>query len=149
MFEGASSINALSSAVSNELNSVIFALKCGCCFDESEVQILKSVVNQWKTCRISAVVLTHCERLLAEERGKMIEQFKKDYPSVAKLMGKGILAVGFPEKSHIQPGSELSQRVEEDRKKLRQLIYSCDKKVNVSQTEGRLQIEDLLCCSIL
>ena len=39
-------------------------------------------------------------------------------------MGKGILAVGFPDSSHVQPGSPLSQRVEEDKANLRQLIYS-------------------------
>ena len=44
-------------------------------------------------------------------------------------MGKGILAVGFPDSSHIQPGSQLSQRVEEDKAKLRQLIYLCDEVV--------------------
>ena len=60
----------------------------------------------------------------------MIEQFKKDHPSIAKLMGKGILAVGFPDSSHIQPGSPLSQRVEEDKANLRRLIYSCGELVD-------------------
>jgi hypothetical protein len=76
-------------------------------------------------------VLTHCERLSEEERGEMIEQFKKDHPSIAELMGKGTLAVGFPDSSHIQPGSPLSQMVEEDKANLRKLIYSCDEQKNV------------------
>ena len=126
LFEGASSIDTLPSAVPKKLDLVMIVLKCGCSFDESEVEVLKSVVSEWKIRRISALVLTHCERLSEEEREGRIEQFKKDYPSVAELMGKGILAVGFPDNSHVQPGSQLSQRVEEDRKKLRQLIYSCD-----------------------
>jgi hypothetical protein len=37
----------------------------------------------------------HCE----EERGEMIKQFKKDHPSITELMGKGILAIGFPDSS--------------------------------------------------
>ena len=126
LFEGASSIDEFSSAVPEKLDLVIFVLKRGCDFDESEVEILKSVVSEWKISRISALVLTHCERLSEEERGEMIEQFKKDHPSIAELMGKGILAVGFPDSSHIQPGSPLSQRVEEDKASLRQLIYSCE-----------------------
>ena len=55
---------------------------------------------------LSVLVLTHCEHLSEEERGEMIncKQFKKDHPSVASLMDKRILAVGFPDSSHIQPG---------------------------------------------
>ena len=63
----------------------------------------------------------------------MIEQFKKDHPSIAELMGKGILAVGFPDSSHIQPGSPLSESVDEDKANLRQLIYSCDEPVHVQR----------------
>ena len=36
----------------------------------------------------------------------MVEQFKQDHPSVARLMGKRILAVGFPDRYHVQPRSE-------------------------------------------
>ena len=126
LFEGASSINEL--AVPDKLNLVIFVLKHGYDFDESEVAILKSVMSEWRISGISALVLTHCERLSVEKRGEMIEQFKKDHPSIAEQMGKGILAVGFPDSSHIQqPG--LSQKVEYDKWKLRQLIYSCDEPV--------------------
>ena len=126
LFEGASSIEELFSAVPDKLNLVIFILKRGYDFDESEVEILKSVMNKWQISGISALVLTHCECLSEEERGEMIEQLKKDHPSIAEMMGKGILAVGFPDSSHIQPGSPLSQRVEEDKANLRQLIYSCE-----------------------
>ena len=131
LFEGASSIDELSSAVPEKLDLVIFVLKHGYDFDESEVEILKSVVSEWKISIISALVLTHCEHLSEEERGEMIEQFKKDHPSIAELMGKGILAVGFPDSSHIQPGSMLSQRVAEDKASLRRLIYSCGELVNL------------------
>ena len=133
LFEGASSIDKLSSAVPEELDLVIFVLKRGCDFDESEVAILKSVMNRWQISRISVLVLTHCERLSEEERGEMIEQFKKDHPSIAELMGKGILAVGFPDNSHIQPVSLLSERVDEDKANLRQLIYSCDELVHAQR----------------
>jgi hypothetical protein len=136
LFEGASSIDELSSAVPEELSLVTFVLKRGCDFDESEVEILKSIVNEWNISRISALVLTHCERLSEEERGEMIEQFKKDHPSIAELMGKGILALGFPDSSHIQPGSPLSQRAEEDKANLRQLIYSCDEPICIVRSCG-------------
>ena len=104
LFESAISIK-LSSAVPEKLDLVRFVLKHGYDFDEIEVEILKSVVSEWKISIISALVLTHCERLSEEERGEMIEQFKKDHPSIAELMGKGILAVGFPDSSLVQSGS--------------------------------------------
>ena len=129
LFEGASTINGLSSDVFYPLNVAIFVLKHGRSFDENEEKILEAVVCKWKIIQILALVITHCERLSEEEREKMINQFKENHPSVAELMGKGILAVGFPDGSHVQPGSQLSQSVEKDRKKLRQLIYLCDEPV--------------------
>ena len=105
LFEGFSSIDALSSNLPRELHLVIIILKYGCSLDEDEQKLLKRVMNKWQISGITALVLTHCERLSEEERGEMIEQFKKDHPSIAEQMGKGILAVGFPDSSHIQPGS--------------------------------------------
>ena len=127
LFDGASSVNVLNDDISSTLNLVIFVLKRGCSFDSSDVERLQSISSKWKISEISALVLTHCEGLSEEERGKIIEQFKKHHPIIAKLMGKGILAVGFPDSSHIQPGSELSDNVEEDKASLRQLIYLCEK----------------------
>ena len=126
LFVSASAIDELSSPILNEMNLVIFVLKHGSIFDVRESEILEAVVYKWNFSVISALVLTHCERLSEEEREGIIMQFKKDHPSIAKLMGKGILAVGFPDSCHVQPGSPLSRRVEEDKAKLRQLIYSCD-----------------------
>jgi hypothetical protein len=177
LFEGATSIDKLSSAISEWLNLVIFAFKGGYDFDVSEVEKLRSFVSEWKISRISALVLTHCECLSEEERGEMIKRFKKDHPSIAELMGKGILAVGFPDSSHVQPESPLSRRVEEDKANLRQLIYLCDEPVSQfspqnenrrsPQNENLEQLENIqplqnengqphqnenrrcLCCSIL
>ena len=134
LFEGARSVSNLKCDIPKGLNLVIFVLKCGSSFDADEGEIFNSVVHEWKISEISALVLTHCERLSEEERGKMIEEFKNS--SLAKLVGKGIFAVGFPDSSHIQPGSELSQRVEKDIKKLRQLICLCDKRVTIPQTRS-------------
>ena len=49
-------------------------------------------------------------------------------------MGKGFLAVGFPDSSLVEAETELSDRVEDDKAKLRQLIYSCDKPVVIPQS---------------
>ena len=122
-----------------DLNLVIFVLRFGCDLDLDETEILKTVIKKWKISQVSVLILTHCEHFSEEEREKMIEQFKKDHPSVAELMGKGILAVGFPDNSHIQPGSQLSQSVKDDTKKLRELIYSCDERVNISETDEYAQ----------
>ena len=149
LFEGFSSINALSSNLPRELHLVIIILKYGCTFDEDEQKILKRVMNKWQIGGISALVLTHCENLSEEEEKEVIERFKKDHPSIAELMGKGILAVGFPDSSHIQPGSPLSQRVKEDKKKLRQLIYSCNDPMFIPQFNHLDENRQLSWCSIL
>ena len=133
LFEGASSIDSLPSEFSGNLDLAIFVFKRGYRFDENEQKILEAVTSKWKISQISALVLTHCERLSEEERQIVIEQFKKDNPSVAKLMGKGILAVGFPDSSHVQPGSQLSQKVADDKAKLRRLIYSCHDTVTIPE----------------
>ena len=136
LFEEAITIDTLSCEVPTQLNFVIFVLKCGHSFDASEREILEAIMSKWKISGISALVLTHCEHFSEEEREKKIEQFKNDYPSVTKLMGKGILAVGFPDNSHIQPGSELSQTVLTDKNKINQLIYSCDKGICIPPPEN-------------
>ena len=134
LFEGASSIDTLSSAVSSELHLVVFVLKHGCRFDESKVKL---IISEWQISEISVLVLTHCERLSEEERGLEIVQFKKDHQSVAELMGKGILAVGFPDSSYVENETELSERVEADKSNLRQLIYSSDEPVTIPQSSLR------------
>ena len=67
LFEGASSVDKLASALPEMLNLVIFVLKCGCDFDESEVEILKSVVSEWQISGISALILTHYQRRREEK----------------------------------------------------------------------------------
>ena len=48
-------------------------------------------------------------------------------------MGKGILAVGFPDSQCIQHELLMSLCVEDDKTKLRKLIYSCSKGVTFSK----------------
>ena len=131
LFEGASSIDNLFYDIPEHLNLVIFVLKRERQFNADEREILKTVMNKWKISGISALVLTHCDYLSEEEREKMIEQFKQDHSSVAELMGKGILAVGFPEIFHVQHGSQLSRSVKEDEMKLKKLLYSCDERLKI------------------
>ena len=129
LFEDVTSIDKLPFSVTVELNLnlIIFVLKHGYNFRENEVEVLKSTVNKLKISQISSLVLTHCERLSEKDRGEVIKQFKKDHLLVAKLMGKGILAVGFPD--NVESYIDLSEKVEDDKAKLRKLIYSCDKSV--------------------
>ena len=74
---------------------VIVVLKYGRNLNESEQKILKGVVSKWQISGISCLIPTHCEKLSEEDEKEVIEQFKKDHPSITELMGKGILAVGF------------------------------------------------------
>ena len=128
LFEGYSSADYLSFDIPEVLDLVLIILKHGCSFNMKEREILSLVVNKWKISKISALVLTHCEGLSEEEREEMIEQFKKDHKSIAELMGKKILAVGFPGNSHIP---QFSQRVKHDKEKLKDLVYSCNEGVNI------------------
>ena len=141
-FQGHCSIEYLSSDLPTKLDLVLFVLHQDGKFISDELKKLQALMNKRKISRISALILTHCERLSEDERGEMIEKFKKDHPSVTKLMGKGILAVGFPDNSHIQPGSQVSQRVEGDRAKLRHLIYSCNEGVFIPQADNNSQGSD-------
>ena len=145
LFEGKSTMRDLSSDIQS-LHLVLFVLKCELHFDAREREILESVMREWQISRISALVLTHCERLSEEEREKMVEQFKKDHPSLAKLMGKGVLAVGFPGSSHV---TEMNESVEDDKAKLRQLIYSCDDPVFIPQPSPQNESRRRFRCSIL
>jgi hypothetical protein len=133
LFEGLSSDDSLQSNLPDDLSLVMVVLKQRCRFDADERGRLEAVMTKWKISRISALVLTHCESLSEKEQKNAIKQFKKDHPSITELMGKGILAVGFPDSSYIQPGSPLSQRVEEDKARLRQLVYSCDEVMSISK----------------
>ena len=137
LFEGLSSDDTLYSDIPDDLNLVVVVLKQGRRFDADERERLKALIAKWQIHQISAIALTHCESLSEKERKSTIKQFKKDHPSIAKLMGKGILAVGFPDSSHIQAEPELSQRVEDDKASLRQLIYSCDEGLLISEAQAR------------
>ena len=119
MFEGVTSISILSSEIPESLNLIIFVLRCGHSFDADERKMLKTLMSEWKISRISALALTHCERLSEDDREMVIKQFKQDHLSIAELFGKGIVTVGFPDSSCIRPGSALNQSVEDDIKKLR------------------------------
>lgn len=137
LFEGVCTRRALSSRIPSSLNLVLFVLKSGHRFNQKETEILESVSSEWQISRISALVLTHCECLSEEERAILIGQFKRDHPSVAQLMGKGIHAVGFPDSSHVKGETGLSESIEDDRTKLRKLIYSCDEPVHIFCPEDR------------
>ena len=154
LFESANSIDTIFKTPQT-LDLVIFVLKRGCSFDIDSREILKTITNKWKISQISALVLTHCQDLSEEERERVIEQFKKDHPSVTELMGKGILAVEFPNNSYVENNTELSEKVKDDKANLRQLIYSCDKRVHIPGPSEDMELaprtvnREHLCCSIL
>ena len=131
LFEGVCTMRELSSIIPSSLNLVLFVLKSEHRFNQKEREILKAVTSEWQISRISAVVLTHCEGLSEEKRAILIGEFKKDHPSIAELMGKGIYAVGFPDSSLVKGDTELSISIEDDKAKLRKLIYSCDEPVHI------------------
>ena len=150
LFESANSIDTIFKNPQT-LDLVIFVLKRGCSFDIDSREILKTIVNKWKISWISALVLTHYDDLSEEEREKEVKQYKKDHPSVAELMGQGVIAVGFPDNFHVPFGSELSQMVEDDKTKLKQLIYSSKEGVNIPSQYPTTPNNKRCCsqCSIL
>lgn len=75
--------------LSKTLNLVVIVLKYERCFDPIEQKILKTVIG-WQNISSSSNTLWALN-LLKEARKKEIEQFKKDDPSIAKLIGKEYL----------------------------------------------------------
>ena len=150
LFESANSIDTIFKNPQT-LDLVIFVLKRGCSFDIDNQEVLKTIVNKWKISQISVLVLTHYEDLSKEEREEEVKQYKKDHPSIAELMGQGVIAVGFPDNFHVPFGSELSQMVEDDKTKLKQLIYSSKEGVNILSQHPTTSNNKRYCsqCSIL
>ena len=108
------------------ISLVLFVYKKGRCTRE-EKEYLEYIISQFgKYAKdISALVITHCECETAEEREKIIEDFRTNplTRNIAQFMGKGIITVGFPNTDK-KPAYLLifKAQIEEDEKALHDII---------------------------
>lgn len=106
------------------LNMVLFVMKQGHFFDTYQQQTLKTIMMEWPDIsRISALVITHCERLSEEERKAVVQTIKAKHPAVANFMKVGIITVGFPDQHYVRDEDSLADGADRDITKLRTLIY--------------------------
>ena len=92
------------------INVIIFVYKNGR-FSPEEKAVFQIITNHFKNYikKLSCLVITNCDGLNDEARGKLVSEFKTSEMTreYAALMGKGIYTVGFPRLS------DLSGRVRE------------------------------------
>lgn len=72
---------------------------------------------------ISALIVTHCERLSEEERREEVKKIKMKYPTIANFMKVGIITVGFPDQDYVRDERSLADSTKEDAAVLRTLTY--------------------------
>ena len=87
------------------------------------------IIKRWpEISSISALIITHCERLSEEGRKAVIQKFKVTHPNITKLMKNGIHTVGFPDQHHMSVEKSFVDKARRDREFLRTLIYFSEKR---------------------
>ena len=79
---------------------------------------------------ISALVITHCEDETAEDRERIIDNFRTNPQTrpIAEFMGKGIITVGFPNMDKTPVYLQMFKAsIEEDERALRDIISRSDR----------------------
>ena len=122
----------LKDKVPEGVSLVIFVFKKGP-YTNQEKTTLQFFIDNFRkeVSDISALVVTCCEDLDEHGRRSFINDIKTnaETKSMIEFMGKGIFPVGFPPMKYLNP--KLCPLYEEDvaadRKKLRELVFDCDK----------------------
>ena len=107
-----------------QFNIVLFVMKRGHYFDTYGHRTLDTIMKEWPDISgISALVITHCERLSDGERKVVVQEVKEAHPAVINFMKLGIITVGFPDQHYVRGEESLVDVTERDATKLRTLIY--------------------------
>ena len=129
------------------IDLIIFVIANGRYTDESHGSLLHVVKNlHHRATLISALVITHCDGIKAEERQDIISQFRADdrCAPLAAFMGKGIYAVGFPDTSPFAPigvKQAMEKLIAEDENTVRNLVRECKFSVPVQHLAVSVQSE--------
>ena len=106
------------------LNIVLFVMKQGYFFNTTAQQTLEVIMTMWPDIgSISALIVTHCERLSEEERREEVKKIKMKYPTIANFMKVGIITVGFPDQDYVRDERSLADSTKRDAAVLRTLTY--------------------------
>ena len=148
-------MKSLEEEMSRNVNLVLFVARNGRFTTEDKKPLEYFLENANKECRlskISAFILTNCEQKNELSRKAIIEDFKKsDFTKhIASLMGKDILAVGFPKLEDIDEDfvGAFEKRMKIDQQKLYELVEISSETISLTDIfKQRQQLHDH--CSIL
>ena len=118
--------------IENGVNLVLFVMKKDR-FTAEEEEVFSFLMQHFseEIGEISALLITHCELTKESERKEYIEGFKKSQRGgrVARFMGKGIYAVGFPDFTTIDEDfiPACKKKAQKDIDVVRGLVYSSDR----------------------
>ena len=116
-----------------QIHSIIFAISHGRYTDESHGSLMHAVKCLHQQAKsISALVITHCERMTDQEREAIITKFRDDArgSQVVAFMQNGTYAVGFPDLSAMPPDGILQNAIDRDEEAIRKLVKRCEKPLN-------------------
>ena len=109
---------------------VLFVIQQGHYLKAAQQETLDCIMREWDISNISAMIITHCEKLSQKGREVVIHQFKDAHPAVTKFMKFGIYTVGFPDhdQHYVRDKTSLIKRIEKDEAMIRGLIYSSERR---------------------
>ena len=114
--------------ISEGISLVLFVCKKGRCTAEDRATFNFIISRFDKYIKdISALVITHCEDETAEERERIIDDFRTNPQTrpIAEFMGKGIITVGFPNMDKNPAYLQMFKAsIEKDEKALLDIIIS-------------------------
>ena len=113
------------------VNLLLFVYKSGR-FTKEERECIDAIIRNFgpQFSDISALVVTGCEQMGAEERRELVDEFKSSEltKDIANFMRKGIYPVGFPDTTKlVEPiKTQCVGIANKDEESLRHLVYKCE-----------------------
>lgn len=112
------------------INLILFVVSHSDGFTQEDRQPTEFIISHLheSMSTISALVVTKCENQNDQKRAAIIKDYKDNAQSITNFMGKGILTFGFPKPEDIDDEFKpiIDQRVQQDKQKLHDLVYSSD-----------------------
>ena len=127
-----------------EIHLIIHVVANGRYTDETHNSLMRAVQGfDMRAKPFSALCITHCDGITAENRQALVEEFGEDESrssEVAAFIGKRILTVGLPDISKVSPSlKEIYQKgIAEDEKAIKQLVKECKQTLRVQDLQTSL-----------
>ena len=127
-----------------KIHLIIYVVANGRYTDETHNSLMRTVQGfDMRAKPFSALCITHCEGMTAENRRALVEEFEDDESrssEVAAFIGKRIFTVGLPDISTVSPSfKETYQKgIAEDEKAIKQLMKECKETLRVQDLQTSL-----------